>query len=78
MFGKVALIVLGLAGVAFGVRALFEGTVRWIWIRFGAWGSFGSDFDRDDNPVGFWFATLSYLAGGVFLALFGVYRLLGN
>jgi hypothetical protein len=76
MFGKIAVIVIGLAGVGFGVRALLEGTVNWAWVRFGAWGSINTEFDRDESPLGYWLATMFYLVGGAFLSLFGVFRLL--
>lgn len=75
MFGGIAITCIGLLGVAFAVRGVLAGEISMVWSLLGGWGTLSSSYSKDESPIAFWGTALFYTAGGVLLAVFGVYRL---
>ncbi len=66
-------IAIGLAGIGFALHALATGSITFVFARaFRGWGpTLQAEYDRYDNPFGFWASVAVYGLGGVLLAVAG-------
>lgn len=76
--GAIFLVILGLAGFGFAMRALVTGEIDAVFSSLGGWGTLSSRFSRDEQPALFWCATVFYAVAGAGLAIFGAYRALAQ
>ena len=78
MFGGIAILCIGLIGLAITVRSVLEGEISMIWSMLGGWGQLSSRYSRDDSPVMFWAVAAFYATAGLLVAAFGAYRLIAT
>ncbi len=77
-FGPLFGVGVGLAGIWMAVQSLTAGTVSFVFARLfhGLGPTLSAEFDRDDQPVGFWLSIAVYGLGGLLLAAIAVRALL--
>ena len=68
----VFLLLVGLAGLWFAYRAVIEGEINVILVRFGPWFTLDTDVRRGERPIAYWVATVCTGGAGLFLTGFAL------